>query len=61
MSYSDYARDLNIPYHLIFRQDFEDVSSSKYARILNVTRLYMQGLHSVLNIPEYGSICHNNA
>ena len=39
----------------------EYASGSKYARILNMALLYMQGLYGVLNFPEYGSICLNNA
>ena len=32
------------------REAFEDASGSKYARVLNMALLYMQGLHKVLNI-----------
>ena len=42
-------------------QTFEDVLGSKCARVLNMTRLHMQGLNRVLNLSEYGSICLNNA
>ena len=33
-----------------FWQTFEDVSASKYDKFQNMTQLYKQGLHSVLNI-----------
>ena len=39
------------------RQAFEDVWGSKCTRVLNMARLYMQGLHRVLTVNEYGSIC----
>ena len=32
----------------------------KMPRVLNMTRLYIWGLHRVLNMSEYGSTCHNN-
>ena len=41
------------------RQVFEDASGSKEARVLNIARLYMQGLHRVLNMPEYAPTCLN--
>ena len=34
---------------LYIRHAFEDASGSKYARVLNMARFYMQGLHRVLN------------
>ena len=43
------------------QQDFEDDSGSKYARILNMAELYMQGLRRVLSMSEFGSIHLNNA
>ena len=43
------------------RQAFEDTSGSKYARVLNMARLHMQGLRRVPNISHYGSIRFNNA
>ena len=58
---SDYANELNVPDHLIVWQAFEDALDSKHARVLNMAQLYMQGLNIVLNMSEYGSICHNNA
>ena len=33
---------------------FEDASGSKFARVLNMARLYKEGLHRVLNMSEYG-------
>ena len=42
-------------------QAFEDASGSKYDRVLNMVRFYMQGLRRVLNMSEYGSIRLNNA
>ena len=48
------------------RQAFKDVMRSKYARVLNMSWLYMQGLNVVLNmaqytsiIPDYASTCLN--
>ena len=46
---SDYARALN------------NASGSKGAKVLNMTRLYMPGLHRVLNMSEYGSVYLNNS
>ena len=43
------------------QQNFEDASGSKKARVLNMARLYMQGLRRVPNVFDYGSICLNNA
>ena len=43
------------------QRDFEDASGSKKARVLNMERLYMQGLCRVPNIFDYGSIYLNNA
>ena len=43
------------------RQAFEDALSSEYARVRNIARLYMQGLHRVRKMSEYGSIYLNNA
>ena len=37
-------------------QAFEDASSSEYGTVV-----YMQGLHRVLNMSEYDSVCLNNA
>ena len=45
---------------LHIRQAFEDASGSTCVRVLNMARLYMQGLHRVLIKSEYGSICPNN-
>ena len=42
------------------REDFEDATGSKWAAVLNVGRLYMQGLYRVLNMAEYGLKCLNN-
>ena len=39
----------------MFEKAFEDALSSKCARVPNMARLYMQGLHKVLHISEYGS------
>ena len=50
--------------HLIIlhiQQAFEDASGCKYAKVLNMTRLYIQGLHKVLNMCENSTICLNNA
>ena len=38
---SDYARALNVPDVLRVPQAFEDNWVSKYARVLNMVRLYM--------------------
>ena len=38
---------------------FEDTSGSKQARVLNMARLYMQGLRRVPNMSDYGSVCLN--
>ena len=38
------------------RQDFKDAWGSKQARVLNMARLYMQGLRRVPNLSDYGSI-----
>ena len=46
---------------LHIRQAFEDASCCKYARVLNMTRLYIQGLHKVLNMSKNSTICLNNA
>ena len=45
-------------YLIILRvpQAFEDAWGSKCARVLNMMRLYMQGLHRILNITEYASM-----
>ena len=43
------------------RQDFEDASGSKQTRVLHMAGLYIQGLHRVPNIFDYGSTCLNNA
>ena len=42
-------------------QDFENALGSKCARVLNMAWLYMQELHRLLDMSEYGSICLNNA
>ena len=42
------------------REDFEDASGSKWAAVLNMGRLFMQGLYRVLNMSEYGLTCLNN-
>ena len=42
--------------HLTCSKTFGDASGSKYVRVVNMARLYMQGLHIVLNMCEYGSI-----
>ena len=42
-------------------QAFEEASDSKCARVLNMEWLCIQGLHKVLTMSEYGSICLNNA
>ena len=41
-------------------QIFEDASGCKCIRVLNMTRIYMQGLHTVLYMSAYDSICLNN-
>ena len=46
---------------LYVKQDFEDASGSKKSRILNMARLYVQGLRRVSIIFDYGSIWLNNA
>ena len=38
------------------QQVFEDVSVFKLATVLNMVRLYMQGLHRVPNMSDYGFI-----
>ena len=43
------------------RQAFEDTSDSKLARVLNIGRLYMQGLRRFLNMSDYGSTRLDNA
>ena len=40
---------------------FKDASGSKNIRVLNMTRLYMQGLRRVPNMSDYGSIRLSNA
>ena len=40
---------------LHFRQAFEFASGSKYARVLNIARMYIQGLQRVLDMSEYDS------
>ena len=47
----DYTRILNMSHHLLYLTDV------KYARVLNIERLYTQGLNRVLNMSVYGSIC----
>ena len=42
-------------------QAFEDTLNPKCAWVLKMTWLCIQGLHRVLNMSEYGSICLNNA
>ena len=42
------------------RQAFEDASGSKLVRVLNMARLYMQGLGRVPNMSDYGYIRLNN-
>ena len=42
-------------------QAFEDALGCKCAWVLNMTGVYMQGLHGVRNMSEYGSICLDNA
>ena len=37
-------------------QVFEDAWGSKCPSVLNMIRLYMQGLHRILNITEYASM-----
>ena len=39
---------------LHIQQDLEGVSGSKQASVLNITRLYMQGLLRVPNMSGYG-------
>ena len=56
-----YARFLNMHNHLICLTGFWDVSGPKKARVLNMVRLFMQGLRWVPNIFDYGPICLNNA
>ena len=46
---------------LNFRQAFGDALGSKEVRVLNVSRLYMQGLLRVPNMSDCGSIRLNNA
>ena len=46
---------------LNFWQAFGDALGSKEVKVLNVSRLYMQGLLRVPNISDYGSIRLNNA
>ena len=43
------------------RLAFEDASGSTCARVLNMARVYMQGLRRVPNMSGYGSIRFNNA
>ena len=47
---------LDISDHLTCLADFVDASGSKYASVINLAQLYMQGLHGILNLSEYGSI-----
>ena len=47
--------------HPISSAAFEDASSSKQARILNMAQWYMQGLRRVPNMSDYGSVRLNNA
>ena len=46
---------------LHIQQDLEGAWVSKQARVLNITRLYMQGLLRVPNMSGYGSIPLSNA
>ena len=50
-----------MPGHLTCLNGFEDALGSKYVRVLNMVQLYMQGLHRVPNMSEYGSVWLNNA
>ena len=50
---SDYARALNMPDHL--------TCLTGKGRVLNMGRLYVQGLRRVPNMSHYGSIHLNNA
>ena len=54
---SDYAKVLHMPDHLTCSAGFWRCRGSKCTRVLNMARLYMQGLHRVLTVNEYGSIC----
>ena len=56
----DSVSTLNMHDHLTYLTGF-DASGSKCAKVLNMARLYMQGLCKVLNMSEYGSIVLNNA
>ena len=53
-NFSDYATALIMSDHLTC------FSGSKCAGVLNMAQLYMQGLHRVLSMSEYGSICFSN-
>ena len=44
----------------LVRLAFENASDSKWVRVLIMTWLYMQGLHRVLHMSEYGSIWLSN-
>ena len=46
---------------LYVRQTFEDALVSKYATVMNMAWLYMQGLYRVVNMSEYSSIYRSNA
>ena len=61
MNYYDYARSLNKYDHLNFQQDLENALGSKWAKVLNIARLYIQGLRRVPNMSDYGSIRLKNA
>ena len=61
MNYYDYARSLNKYDHLNFQQDLENALGSKWAKVLNIARLYIQGLRRIPNMSDYGSIRLKNA
>ena len=47
--------------YMLLAQDFEDASGSKWSRVPNMARLYMQELRRIPNIFNYDSICLSNS
>ena len=45
------------PIILNFWQPFEDALGSECDKVLSMAHLYMQVLHIVFNMSEYGSVC----
>ena len=58
---SNCTRTLNIHGHLLkILQTFEDAWASNWVRVLNMARMYTQGLRRVPNMSDYDSIRLNN-